>query len=180
MINDNVGYRGMLDEVIVDYEDKKVIPVDLKTSGKTEWNFEKSFEQFYYMHQARLYWRLLRANMNNDPYFKDFTLEDYRFIVINRKTLTPLVWKFPLTKAFGTLVDDKGNEYRDPFEIGKELQEYLNLRPQVPNGIDINGVNTIKCLKLKEKNACIEKRWGKRRVRPQEGGECNPKGFQSL
>lgn len=150
MTNNNVGYRGMMDLVVVDYEDKKVYPIDLKTSGKTEWNFEKSFEQFYYMHQARLYWRLLRANMDNDEYFKDFTLENYRFIVVNRKTLTPLVWEFPLTKEYGTLVDDKGNEYRDPFVIGEELQSYLNLRPLVPNGIDKDGVNIINCLKLKE------------------------------
>lgn len=98
--------------------------------------------------QARLYWRIIRANMNNDDYFKDFTLENYRFIICNPKTLTPLVWEFPLTKAKGTLVDDKGNEIRDPFEIGKELQGYLNFRPEVPNGINKDGVNIINCLKV--------------------------------
>jgi hypothetical protein len=84
-----------------------------------------------------------------DSYFKDFTLMPYRFIVVNKHTLTPLVWEFPLTKTVGTLVDEEGNEYRDPFEIGKELQGYLNLRPQVPNGITMEGVNTINCLKQK-------------------------------
>lgn len=97
--------------------------------------------------QARLYWRNIRANMDADPYFKDFVLDDYRFIVVNKVTLTPLVWKFPLTKTMGTLVDDKGNLYRDPFEIGKELKGYLDLRPQVPNGINKDGINIIKCLK---------------------------------
>jgi hypothetical protein len=102
------------------------------------------------MIQARLYWRIIRANLLKDDYFKDFRFEDYRFIVVNKNTLTPLVWEFPLTKTVGTLVDEKGNEYRDPFEIGKELQGYLNLRPQVPNGINIAGDNIIKCLKVKE------------------------------
>lgn len=145
-----IGYRTMMDEVIVDYEDKRIIPIDLKTCSCPEWDFMSNFVKFHYFIQARLYWRVLKANLMNDPYFKDFELEDFRFVVINRRTLTPLVWEFPLTQSKGTLIDKYGNEHRDPFEIGKELQGYLNLRPRVPNGIDIDGVNTIDCLKLKE------------------------------
>lgn len=147
---ESVCYRCMADLIIVDYEEKKVYPIDLKTSGHKEWDFQDSFEQWSYMIQARLYWRIIKANMSNDPYFKDFTLEDYRFIVINKESLTPLVWEFPLTRAKGTLIDKEGKEYRDPFEIGKELQSYLNFRPKVPVGIDRSGINTITCLKLKE------------------------------
>lgn len=143
----DVTYRNMADLIVVDYDKKIVYPTDLKTSSHTEWDFEKSFLDWSYMIQARLYWRNIRANMDADPYFKDFVLDDYRFIVVNKVTLTPLVWKFPLTKTMGTLVDDKGNLYRDPFEIGKELRGYLDLRPQVPNGINKDGINIIKCLK---------------------------------
>ena len=85
-----------------------------------------------------------------DLYFKDFTLENYRFIVVNKESLTPLVWEFPLTKSMGTLVDNEGKEFRDPFDIGTELQGYLNLKPRVPVGIDQEGINTIDCLKVKE------------------------------
>ena len=147
---DGVGYRCMADLILVDYDKKKVYPCDLKTSGHAEWDFEDSFTQWQYMIQSRLYWRILKANMSADPYFKDFTLEDYRFIVVNRKTLTPLVWEFPLTKSIGTLVDEEGKEYRDPFIIGQELQAYLNCRPPVPNGINMDGVNIIKCLSKKQ------------------------------
>lgn len=145
-----INYRCMMDEAIVDYEDKKIIPIDLKTSGHTEWNFEDSFCKFEYMIQARLYWLILRLNLDKDPYFKDFTLENYRFIVVNKDTLTPLVWEFPLTTASGTLVDSKGNEYRDPLEIGTELRAYLDNKPKVPNGISLTGLNTINCLKKKD------------------------------
>lgn len=145
-----VVYRCMADLILVDYEDKKIYPIDLKTSGHREWDFQSSFEQWNYMIQARLYWRIIKANLAKDPYFKDFSLEDYKFIVVNKESLTPLVWEFPLTKSKGTLVDKEGREYRDPFEIGQELQGYLNLRPQVPNGIDREGPNIIDCLKLKE------------------------------
>lgn len=147
---EGVGYRGMMDLVIVDYEDKIIYPYDLKTCSCPEWGFMTNFLKFHYCTQGRLYWRLLKANLMADEYFKDFKLENFKFIVINKRTLTPLVWEFPLTKSRGTLVDKDGKEHRDPFEIGKELQAYLNLRPRVPNGIDIDGVNTIDCLKLKE------------------------------
>lgn len=146
---DGVDYRCMADLLVVDYENKIVYPVDLKTSGHPEWDFQDSFLQWNYMIQARLYWRIIRANMVRDPYFKDFTLADYRFVVINKHSLTPLVWEFPLTMEGGTLVDSKGNEYRDPFVIGQELQGYLNLKPQVPVGIDQSGINTIECLSIK-------------------------------
>jgi len=135
--------------IIVNYEKKKVIPCDLKTSGHPEWDFQNSFCSWSYMIQARLYARILRACMDEDDYFKDFSLEDYRFIVVNKNTLLPLVWKFPLTLSQGTLVDNKGNEYRDPFVIGKELKGYLEERPQVPNGVSVNKENVIDCLKLK-------------------------------
>lgn len=142
-----VGYRCMADLIVVNYEKKKIFPIDLKTSSHTEWNFEESFVKWSYMIQARLYWRIIKANLYNDPYFKDFELENYKFIVVNKKTLTPLVWEFPLTQSMGTLVDSKGNRYRDPFEIGEELRGYLDAKPQVPKGINKDGVNTITCLK---------------------------------
>ena len=145
---DGIGYRNMADIIIVNYEKKKVFPIDLKTSlGCTEWDFERNFIKYHYYIQARLYWRIIRANMDADEYFKDFSLEDYRFIIINPKTLTPLVWEFPLTKSVGTLITDSGYEVKDPFEIGKELRGYLDCRPPVPNGINQNGVNTINCLR---------------------------------
>lgn len=40
---DGVDYRCMMDLACVDYEDKVIYPVDLKTSSHTEWNFQESF-----------------------------------------------------------------------------------------------------------------------------------------
>lgn len=102
--------------------------------------------------QARLYAAILRANMDKDPYFKDFSLENYRFIIVNPKTLTPLVWEFPLTMERGTLITDRGYEIRDPLEIGKELRSYLDCKPPVPVGITNKGINIISCIKKKEEN----------------------------
>lgn len=144
---DGITFRSMLDIIVVDYEKKIIYPVDLKTCGISEWNFEDNFKRFFYQIQARLYWKVLRANLDRDPYFKDFSLENFRFIVINKNTLIPLVWEFPFTRAEGDFEDDRGNIYRDPITIAKELKSYLDCRPEVPNGINKDGVNLITCLK---------------------------------
>lgn len=143
---DGVDYRCMMDECIVDYEKREIIPIDLKTSHKKEWHFEDSFMQWEYMIQARLYAAILKANIEKDEYFKDFTMRNYRFIVVNKESLTPLVWEFPLTYAVGDLVNEEGTIFRHPFTIGKELRGYLDCKPPVPNGINKDGINIIKCL----------------------------------
>lgn len=143
---EGIGYRNMLDLVIVDYENKIIYPYDLKTIGFPEWRFEENFTKYHYYTQARLYWRILKANLMQDDYFKYFHLDTFRFIVINKVSLTPLIWEFPWTKTRGILIDAKGNEYRDPFDIGAELQKYLNQRPRVPLNITLDEPNKIKCL----------------------------------
>lgn len=142
---EGVNYRCMADELITDNEQKIVYPIDLKTSSHTEWDFYESFRQWRYDIQARLYWRIIRANMDKDPVFKDYELADYKFIVVNKKTLTPLVWEFNKTKVIGTLTLGKNGqiELKDPYELGKELSIYLSSRPTVPIGININGENNI-------------------------------------
>lgn len=142
---EGVSYRCMADLIIVDYEDKDIYLVDLKTSSKSEWDFYKSFLEWNYACQGRLYYRIIMANLQKDPYFKDFKIHDYRFIVVNKNTLKPLVWNFEDTKKLGELTYGRNKQFivRDPFTIGKELQKYLNLKPEVPEGIDIVGTNNI-------------------------------------
>lgn len=143
---DGVTYRNMADLIIVNHKEKWVKPCDLKTSSHTEWDFYKSFVQWRYDIQARLYWAIIRQNMDKDEYFKDFRLLDYNFIVVNRKTLTPLVWTCPFTQSVGTLVFGRNGqiEFRDPFKIGNELHTYLSSRPKVPIGIEETKSNDLR------------------------------------
>lgn len=136
-------YRCMADLIIVNDYHKTVYPCDLKTSGHREYNFPESFLQWRYDIQARLYWRLIRQAMDKDPYFKDFTLADYRFIVVNNiDNPVPLVWDFSRTKAVGDIY--LGHKtLRDPEIIGKELSYYLNEKPQIPLGVTVDGTNNI-------------------------------------
>lgn len=143
---DGITYRNMADLIIVNHKEKWVKPVDLKTSSHTEWDFYKSFVDWRYDIQARLYWAIIRQNMDKDEYFKDFKLLDYDFIVVNKRTLTPLVWNCPFTQVQGTLKFGKNDqiEMRSPFVIGEELNSYLTSRPKVPIGISDTGANDLK------------------------------------
>jgi hypothetical protein len=80
--------------------------------------------------------------MDNDEYFKDFKLLEYRFIVVNNiDNPIPLVWKFSHTMDKGTI--ELGKKLRDPEEIGKELHHYLTEKPNVPIGISMDKPNSI-------------------------------------
>lgn len=140
-----INYSNMADLIVVDHNKKRVYPVDLKTSSHTEYDFFKSFIDWSYHIQARQYWRIIRATMDKDPYFKDFELMDYRFIVVNKRTLTPLVWIYEDTRKYGTLYYGKNNqiECKDPYDLGAELHHYLHNAPVVPLGVNLTGDNSI-------------------------------------
>lgn len=141
-----VKYKNMADLIIVNHKEKWVKPVDLKTSSHTEWDFYKSFVEWHYDIQCRLYWAIIRQNMDKDEYFKEFKLLDYDFIVVNRRTLIPLVWTCPFTQSTGTLVFGRNGQIkcRSPFEIGEELNYYLSSRPKVPTGIKETESNDLR------------------------------------
>lgn len=139
---EGINLRCMADLIIVDHEKKIVYPCDLKTSFKPEWRFYKSFIEWGYWIQAQLYWYLIRQAMDEDEYFKDFKLADYRFIVISNRTRKPLVWEFPQTQ---TITDLKLGEHklRNWRGIAKELNTYLTKDYEVPIDININSINNI-------------------------------------
>lgn len=142
---EGVTYTIMADLVYVDHKRKLIIPCDLKTSSHYEDEFYKSFVEWRYDLQARLYANLIKTAIENDDYFKDFKMLNYHFIVVNKKTLIPLVWEFPDTYNMNTLYYGKDNQliFRHPFEIGKELNAYLKNTPSVPNGINLAKPNNL-------------------------------------
>lgn len=141
----NIEYRCMADLIAVDYKNKKITLVDLKTSSHTEYDFYKSFVQWDYHIQARLYYRIIKANLEKDEYFKDFKISNYFFIVVNKDTLQPLVWEFNNTKAKGQLIYGKSNNiiFRDPETIGEELTYYIKNNSTLPRNINTNVPNNI-------------------------------------
>ena len=143
---DDVGYRCMFDELIVDYTNKTIQPIDLKTSYKNEYDFYKSFVEWNYQIQNRLYVRILQENLKKDDFFKDFKILPYKDIVVCKTSLKPLVWDCDFTFAVGTLKFGKFQqiEMRDPEVIGKELHYYLTNNSEVPKDIDTCGSNDLR------------------------------------
>ena len=138
----------MLDLVVVDHKNKLIYPCDLKTSGHPEYKFFESFIRWSYYIQAAQYSRILEEVIKQDEYFKDFKIMPYRFIVVNRQTLTPLVWEWNqyCNNETVEIKSAKGKTYilRNFREIGKELQNYIDNEAKVPDGIKIIELNSIK------------------------------------
>lgn len=139
---DGIPLRIMADLIAVNHKDKIIYPCDLKTSSKKEWDFPKSFIEWRYDIQGTLYAEILRQNIEKDEYFKDFKISPYRFIVVNRYSLTPLMWIFGQTfsQVGCTFGEHKLRGWR---EIVKDLDYYLKNQPAVPIGINISRENSI-------------------------------------
>lgn len=134
---DGLDYSCMADLIVIDHNNKRVIPCDLKTCSHYEDEFYKSFVDWDYQVQARLYSALIRKAMDRHPVFTEYSLENYRFLVVNKDSLIPLVWIYEDTFAPGTLYYGKNKDIvcRHPFEIAKELTKYLVNDPKVKEGI---------------------------------------------
>ena len=139
---EGIELKAMMDLAVVDHKNKIIYPCDLKSSGKSEWNFYKSFIEYNYFIQANLYSYLLQKTIEKDEYFKDFKIADYRFIVICNRTRVPLVWEWSHTK---TTVDFKIGDVEFPNWRGivKQLDYYLREEPPVPEGIVVEDTNNI-------------------------------------
>lgn len=139
---EGINLRCMADLIIINTNDKTIIPCDLKTSYKPEYQFYKSFIEWGYWIQAQLYAEIIKQNIAKDEYFKDFKVLPYRFIVINNKLRNPKVWEFGHT--FNT-VDTQIGELVLPNWRGivKQLDYYLKYNPKSPIGIEETKLNSI-------------------------------------
>lgn len=144
---EGITYSCMADLIVIDHSNKTIYPCDLKTSSHKEYEFPLSFLEWRYYIQANQYAAIIKANIAKDEYFKDFTIMPYRFIVINKESLTPLVWEWPYTFADVTveIPNSKGYPYRmrNFREIGRELHHYLQTQQSLPENITTEKPNDI-------------------------------------
>lgn len=86
--------KCMFDLIIVNYETMEIIPCDLKTTSRPEYEFSEVFIKYRYDIQGSLYSKILKNIISKDEYFKDFTIKPFKFIVVNKESLNPLIWEF--------------------------------------------------------------------------------------
>lgn len=140
---EEISLRCMSDLLIVNHDTKTITPCDLKTSSGKEWDFYKSFIKWGYWIQAQLYWEIIRQNLDKDEVYKEYTLEDYKFIVISRSNLKPLIWDYYDTRTKPDCYYGTNNQYfcRNWRSIVKELNYYLTKLPEYP--LQIKNINSI-------------------------------------
>lgn len=140
-----INVRCMFDELIVDHQEKVIYPIDLKTTGHPEERFSESFITWRYFIQAQLYTYILQEVIKQDEYFKDFKIAHYSFIVINRVTLAPLVWRYHENFTEVDMKDSAGNIYRNWRKLITELSYYLQFpdTKYTKESLERNGIMRI-------------------------------------
>jgi len=115
-----IGYKGMLDLVMIDHEKKIIYLCDLKTT-RSIYTFEDSFYKYRYYLQAAMYRNLLRTVIAEKcPELANYTIAPYRFIVISRSNFKPVVFEWnPPCKL---LKDRYNNPLSDWRSLLKQLQ----------------------------------------------------------
>ena len=139
--------RCMFDRILVDHKNRTIIPIDLKTSSHKEYEFPESFIQWKYYIQANLYSWILRKVLKDTPY-ADYEIQSYAFVVVNRFSLKPLVWRYSQVYT----AEDIGlgdRWYRNWPVLLRELHYYESEHSEYP--IYIGDYNSIeKYLERKE------------------------------
>ena len=78
--------KSILDKVLVDHNDKRIIPMDIKTTSKGVGNFIQSFIRYGYFRQCSFYNYAIRYWLLNISKIKnpeEWTIEPFRFIVVD-------------------------------------------------------------------------------------------------
>lgn len=121
--------KGMLDFVVVDDNNKTIIPYDLKTgSGKSDEFFTNGYLGWNYYIQAGLYSELLKEELKKHPIYKDYKVDKFRFMYASRMELTTTVMVVEESMHENAL---NGFEYNDEYykgviELINEFNHYNN------------------------------------------------------
>ena len=91
-----VKTKGMLDIVMVDHNEKKIYPIDLKTGEPPVELFNEVILMHKYYIQGALYKEALMNIAANDPDLDGYTVEEFEFLYISKvNPFKPIVWIMP-------------------------------------------------------------------------------------
>lgn len=145
------GYmgKGKIDLLRIDHEKKIIYPYDIKTGSEVASNFANSFYHFKYYIQATSYMYGLSYLIENIEEFKDYKIDNFRFIYISKKSPDfPAIYVVPescLVSFFDGWTSLKG-EYIKGFKdlveeyIFYKSNDIYNVEKKI---IDNNGVLNI-------------------------------------
>lgn len=147
-----LNVRCMFDRVIVNHKTKTIQPIDLKTTGKDEEEFENSFLAWSYWIQSNMYSEILKLIIEEDDYFKDFTILPFLFVVVNKNNKTPLVWCDVNNLEKGDRIDKYNNVHKYWIDLYKDLKWHIDNEEYKYSleSIQNNGVRILNNIKIKK------------------------------
>ncbi len=79
--------KALLDGILIDHKNKIIMPYDLKTTGKSVYDFSISYTQFGYHRQCAFYELALLSEESpiKNLLEEGYTLDNFRFIVVETK-----------------------------------------------------------------------------------------------
>lgn len=119
----NLPCKGLLDIIDIDEENKTMRVVDLKTTSKPIYNFQKSILDYRYDIQLAFYTDLLKKS----PISKGYGILNPRFVVINTDNIEPPI-VFELSDRDLQVARNGGKSYD-----GKSIKGYKELINQYIN-----------------------------------------------
>lgn len=78
---DGVECKALLDGVIIDRNNKTLLPYDIKTTGDKVINFPRAMRKHHYQIQAAWYMEALKQWKDKSTEFKDYNILNFEFIV---------------------------------------------------------------------------------------------------
>ena len=147
-----LNVRCMFDRVIVNHKTKTIQPIDLKTTGKNEEEFENSFLAWSYWIQSNMYSEILKLIIEEDDYFKDFIILPFLFVVVNKNNKTPLVWCDINNLEKGDRIDKYNNIHKYWIDLYKDLKWHIDNEEYKYSieSIQNNGVRILNNIKIKK------------------------------
>lgn len=139
-----VEVKVMPDLLVVNHKNKTVQPVDLKTSSMPAYDFAEQFIKMRYDIQAYVYTDVVRAIMNEDPDYADYTILPYLFTDISRVDKVPVTYEYDPNSesqinglAFGQY------QYKHWKDVLDEIIDYEEAEAKVPDYITTEGPNDL-------------------------------------
>lgn len=110
---DRIPFKGMLDIVYIDHDNKVICPCDLKTT-KDVYTFEESFYKYRYYLQAEMYRYLLQQTIQEKcPELQDYKIADYQFIAVDRNIFKPIIFQWKYADEVVTSYGQKRKTWRE-------------------------------------------------------------------
>ena len=79
-------FKALVDLLYIDHNKKIVKPIDIKTTGKSIYQFKMSFFQYRYYIQAAIYFRAVKEYIRKDRELKGYKIHGFRFLVAEKES----------------------------------------------------------------------------------------------